>query len=143
EAVLNERAGELRRCRRQRQREEGEGQRPGGGEPAHPASVVATREERRDEHQQHERSDSDLEREGDHGATIRASSGTVAVSTGPRARPGTRPNRTITPTRITSATHSGPRAAPRWSKGDDGGPQKICLITRRTWLAVRNIPATS
>src|SRR5262249_60272491 len=107
-------------------------QRPGRGQPPATAAVVASREERRDEHEQHEGSDSDLERKRDHGATIRASRGTVAVSTGPRARPGTRPNRTITPTRITSATHSGPRASSRWAKCDDGGPQKICLITRRT-----------
>ena len=113
QAVLDERAAELRGRRREWQGEERERQRPGRGEPADPAAVVASREERRDEHEQHERSDSDLERKRDHGATIRASRGTVAVSTGPRARPGTRPNRTITPTRITSATHSGPRASSR------------------------------
>src|SRR5262249_23737593 len=132
QAVLDERAAELRGRRRQRQGEEREGQRTGGGKPADPAPVVAARDERRDEHEQHQRPDPDLECEGDHGATIRASRGTVAGSTGPRAKPGTRPNRTITPTRITSATHSGPRASSRWAKCDDGGPQKICLMTRST-----------
>ena len=61
--------------------------------------------------------------------TIRSSSGTVAVSTGPIARPGATPKSTSTNTRMPSAAHSVPCASGRcWKCGSSlFGPQKICL----------------
>ena len=55
------------------------------------------------------------------------------------------PKRTITNMRSTSATHSGPRASGRsWNSPWAGtSPQKICFTTRRTYTAVRKVPATA
>src|SRR2546426_9512028 len=111
--------------------------------PGDPAAIGPAGGQAAAEHEEHDGAQAELEGERAHGLTIRASSGTVAVSTGAIASPGTMPKRTSTKTRTTSATHSGPRASSRSWKWLEGGPQKICLATRSTDTAVRNVPATA
>src|SRR5256885_1452580 len=132
EAVLDEHAAEGRPRRRHEAADDPEGQHAGRREPGDPAAVGPTGDEAGREHQEHHDAEAELEAERAHGRTIRASSGTVAVSTGAIARPGTMPKSTSTNTSTTSATHSGPRASSRWGNCGEGGPQKICLATRRT-----------
>src|SRR5262249_41278754 len=103
-----------------------------GGEPGDPPAVGAARGQGRAEHHQHDRAEAELEDEPAHGVTIRARSGTVAVSTSAIATARTPPQSTSTAPSRRSATHAGPRASTRSWKWGEGGPQKICLTTRST-----------
>ena len=114
---------------------------PDGGDHADPTLVGPAQGEATEQHHQDDDGETDFEghagnqRDGRHGAPPRRrSSGRVAVSTGPMAMPGATPKRTRVPTRRTRATHSGPCASGRcWKCGSAAlGPQKICLVTRRT-----------
>src|SRR4029453_5772381 len=130
--VLDEHAEERRRRRLQERADDAQRHDARGRQPGDPAAIAAAGAEARPEHQGQENGQTELEREGHHGLTIRARSGTVAVPTGAIASPGTMPKRTSTNTRTTSATHSGPRASSRWPNSCAGGPQKICFATRST-----------
>src|SRR6185436_16671398 len=143
-AVLGEHPAQRGRRRLEERGEDGQRQDAQRGQPADGPPVLAPREQAGNEDDEQQHAEPQLERERRqraHGFTRRDSSGTVAVSTGPSAMPGAMPNSTMTAVRSTSATHSGPRASSRWWKCGDGGPQKICLVTRSTYTAVRNVPA--
>ena len=134
QTVLHEHGARRALHRRQEQREQPQDEDAEGGEPSDEPSILAAGEQAGDEDDEQDDPEPALEREGraDHGPTILRSRGTVAVSTGPRAMPGISPKTTMTATRMPMATHSGPRASSRWWKCGDGGPQKICLVARRT-----------
>src|SRR5262249_42710036 len=118
---------------------------PDRRDPADTASILSPTDECRAEDDEEPRPESDLyeERRQAHGLTILARSGTVAVSTGPSAIPGTMPKSTRTKTRMTRAAHAGPGASTRSWKGGAGGPQKIGRTTRSTYTAVRSVPSTA
>src|SRR5262245_61883242 len=130
--VLDEHPEERRRRRLHEGADDAQRQDTGSRQPGDPAAIAPAGSEARAEHQKQENGQTELEREGHHGLTIRARSGTVAVPTGAIASPGTIPKRTSTNTRTTSATHSGPRASSRWGNSCAGGPQKIGFATRST-----------
>src|SRR2546426_9647305 len=111
--------------------------------PGDPAAIGPAGGRAVAEHEGRDGAKAELEGDRAHGLVIRASSGTVAVSIGATASPGTMPKRTSTKINTTSATHSGPRASWRSWKWLEGGPQKICLATRSTYTAVRNVLATA
>src|SRR4029453_18294706 len=135
QAVLGEHPAERGRRggherRPDRQHEHAQGRQPPDG-----PTILAVPQQAGHEDDQQQRPESHLERERRqraHGFTSRESSGTVAVSTGPSAMPGAIPNSTMTAVSSTIATPSGPRASSRWWKWGEGGPQKICLVTRST-----------
>ena len=120
EPVLHEHAAERRPGRPHQEAREGESEHAPGRDPADRAPVGAAVGETHHEDEQQQTTETQLQRErtreigGRHqGPTIRARSGTVAVSTGRSAIAGAIPKRTSTVTRMTSATHSGPRASSR------------------------------
>src|SRR5262249_3750604 len=124
-----------------------QGENAEGRDPSRGPPVVAALDEGGQEDDEQERGEPDLDREGRqsraHGFRIRASKGTGAVSTEPSAMAGSMPKARSTPTSRTRATHSGPLASSRWWKCGEGGPQKICLATRRTYTAVSSVPSTA
>src|SRR5262249_36831421 len=114
--VLREHSAQRGWRRRQERGGDRQHQHTQRGQPADRAPVLAAREQTRYEDDEQQDAQPKLQRERRqraHGFTRRASSGTVAVSTGTRAMPGAMPKSTMTAVSSTRATHSGPRASSR------------------------------
>src|SRR2546427_1361734 len=98
EPVLDEHAAERRWRRRHERAENAEDQDARGRKPGDPAAVGPAGDEAPAAHQEREGAQAGPEGKPGHGVTIRASRGTVAVSTGAIGRAGSRPQRTSTKT---------------------------------------------